>query len=91
MSYYKIILVCILFIAYFISENIQKSILKERADKYDGAMKGWKQAIELNDKLIESENKIYIELKAKYDNVERELLRRDKQYKELLERVNKNG
>lgn len=33
----------------------------------------------------------YRKLQAKYDNVERELLRRDKQYKELLERVNKNG
>lgn len=32
----------------------------------------------------------YRELQTKYNNVERELLRRDKQYKELLERVNKN-
>lgn len=89
MSYYKIILVCILFIAFFIYENIQKSILRERADKYDSAMKGWRQAIELNDELIESENKIYRELQAKYNNVERELKARDKQYLELLERNNK--
>lgn len=32
----------------------------------------------------------YKKLQTKYDNVERELLRRDKQYKKLLERVNKN-
>lgn len=90
MSYCKIILVCILFIAYFLSESIQKAILRERANKYDGAMNGWRQSIEKYGELIESENKIYRELQTKYDNVERELKARDKQYLELLERTNKN-
>jgi len=80
MNYCKIILVCVLFIAYFLSESIQKALLREKADKLDSALIGWRQVLEANKR----------ELKIKYDNVERELLRRDKQYKELLERVNKN-
>jgi len=73
MSYYKIILVCILFVAYFISESIQKSILKQRAEKYDDAMNGWGQTIKMYDEIIKNENKRYRELYTKYTNVEREL------------------
>jgi len=64
--------------------------LREKADKLDSALIGWRQVLEANKRIVASDYKKYRELKIKYDNVERELLRRDKQYKELLERVNKN-
>lgn len=80
----KIIIVYLYFFFFWLAmvgdKEIERSRVKWAERRADLLEKFWK----------DEENK-RMELQTKYDNVERELKARDKQYLELLERMNKNG
>lgn len=84
----KIIIICLYFFLLWLAMVANKEIERSRAKWAERKAKFLEHYY--NDKMEERERD-FRELQVKYDNIERELLRRDKQYKELLERVNKNG
>lgn len=80
----KIIIVCLYFFLLWLTMVANKEIERSRA-------KWAERRADLLEKFWKDEQDKHMKLQAKYDNVERELKERDKQYRELLEKVNKNG
>lgn len=80
----KIIIVCLYFFLLWITMVANKEIERNKA-------KWAERKADLLERFWRDEENKRMELQTKYNNVERELKVRDKQYKELLERTNKNG
>lgn len=80
----KIFIICLYFFLFWITMVANKEIERSRA-------KWAERRADLLEKFWKDEQDKHMELKTKYDNAERELKERDKQYRELLEKVNKNG
>ncbi len=80
----KIFIICLYFFLLWLTMVANKEIERSRA-------KWAERKANLLEKFWKDEENKRIELQTKYDNVERELKARDKQYLELLERTNKNG
>ena len=80
----KIFIICLYFFLFWITMVANKEIERIIAK--------WDERIEdLLEKFWTYEQDKHMELKTKYDNAERELKERDKQYRELLERTNKDN
>lgn len=82
----KIIIVCLYFFLLWLTMVANKEIERSRAKWAEKKTKFLEHYY--NDKMEERERD-FRELQVKYENVERELKARDKQYLELLERINK--
>jgi len=88
----KEIAVIIIFISFWFSGILSKHAIRKKAKmRINSGLTGWIKTIETKNEIIESKSKMYKKLQVKYDNAERELKERDKQYRELLERTNKDN